>query len=235
MTQYANALQAYAFDMAEKLATGALFPPWTNTAIRVVLVSLGLGVVGFLGFCMVYVRSPLFTGQNEPVVQPIEFDHRHHVGDDGIDCRYCHNTVDRSSSAGYPATEICLNCHGQIWNKSPMLDPVRRSFFTDRSLEWKRVHDLPDHVYFNHSIHVNKGVGCVSCHGRVDRMAEIMRVQPLTMGWCLSCHRDPIKNLRPREYITSMTWEAADPEAIGQEVAKANNVHTRTSCTTCHR
>jgi hypothetical protein len=221
--------------MSDKLATGALFPPWTNTAFRVVLLGVLLTLVSVITLGLVYVRSPLFTGQNEPVVQPIEFDHRHHVADDGIDCRYCHTSVDRAPSAGYPSTEICLNCHAQVWNKSPMLDPVRQSFFSDRSLEWKRVHDLPDHVYFNHSIHVNKGVGCVTCHGRVDQMAEVMRVVPLTMGWCLECHRDPVKNLRPREHITDLTWMPDDPLATGRAVAAANHVHTRLSCTTCHR
>jgi hypothetical protein len=221
--------------VSDKVSTGALFPPWTNTAVRAVLFSILMGVLSLIFLGLVYVRSPLFTGQNEPVVQPIEFDHRHHVGDDGIDCRYCHTTVDRAPSAGYPSTEICLNCHSQVWNKSPMLDPVRQSFFTDRALEWKRVHDLPDHAYFNHAIHVNKGVGCVTCHGRVDRMAEVMRAAPLTMGWCLECHRDPIKNLRPREHITDLTWEPEDPIATGRAVAAKNQVHTRTSCTTCHR
>jgi hypothetical protein len=201
----------------------------------VVLAGLLSVVLGLITLGLVYVRSPLFTGQNEPVVQPLEFDHRHHVADDGIDCRYCHTTVDRAASAGYPSTEICLNCHAQVWNKSPMLDGVRQSFFTDRALEWKRVHDLPDHAYFNHSIHVNKGVGCVTCHGRIDRMAEVMRVQPLTMGWCLGCHRNPIPNLRPRDRITDVTWEPDDPIATGTAVAAANHVHTRTSCSTCHR
>ncbi len=223
--------------MADKLATAALFPPWTNTAIRVVLLCLGLGVAGTLTSFMVYVRSPFFTGQHEPVVQPFEFDHRHHVGDDGIDCRYCHSTVDKSPSAGYPSTEVCTNCHGQVWNQSPMLEPVRQSYFTDRALVWRRVHDLPDHVYFNHSIHVNKGVGCVTCHGRVDQMAEIMREVPLTMGWCLDCHRNPEPNLRPRDQITSMTWKAPgdDALAVGRAIARNNGVHTRVSCTTCHR
>jgi cytochrome c7-like protein len=221
--------------MSDRVATGALFPPSTNTAIRVALFCLLLSVVSALLLGLVYARSPLYTGQNEPVVQPIEFDHRHHVADDGIDCRYCHATVDRAASAGYPSSEVCLNCHAQIWNKSPLLDPIRRSFFTDRPLEWKRVHALPDHVYFNHAIHVNKGVGCVTCHGRVDRMPEVMRVAPLTMGWCLDCHRDPIPNLRPRDRITDLAWQPGDPLATGRAVAAANPVHTRTSCTTCHR
>jgi hypothetical protein len=221
--------------MAERDSTAALFPPWTNTVIRVVLLTLVGGAVGTIGFAWLWVRTPYFTGQHEPVVQPIEFDHRHHVGDDGIDCRYCHSSVDRSPSAGYPATEICANCHSQVWNSSPMLQPVRESYFTDRALVWKRVHDLPDHVYFNHQIHVSKGVGCVECHGRVDQMAEMQREHAMTMGWCLECHRNPEPHLRPREFITSMTWKADDPIAVGKQVAQENHVHTRTSCTTCHR
>jgi hypothetical protein len=221
--------------MSDKVATATLFPPWTNTVIRVVLVSLGLGAGGAIAFLWLYVRTPYFTAQNEPITQPIEFDHRHHVADDGIDCRYCHTTVDKAPSAGYPSSETCMNCHAQLWNQSGLLEPVRRSYFTDTSLEWKRVHDLPDHVYFNHSIHVNKGVGCVTCHGRVDEMPEIMRKSPLTMGWCIECHRDPTPNLRPKEFITSMTWQPDDARKVGESVAKANGVHTRTSCTTCHR
>jgi hypothetical protein len=221
--------------MAEKLATGALFPPWTNTVIRLVLLCLFLGVAGGIGFLMLYVRSPLHTNQFEPVSQPIEFDHRHHVADDGIDCRYCHTTVDKAASAGFPPTEICMGCHGQVWNQSPMLDPVRESYFADKSLLWNKVHDLPDFAYFNHAIHVNKGVGCVSCHGRVDLMAEVYPVSPMTMGWCLDCHRDPTPHLRPRQFITSMTWKPDDPIATGKLVAQKNAVHTRTSCTTCHR
>lgn len=221
--------------MADKDATAALFPPWSNTVIRVVLLTLGLGAGGAITFLWLWVRTPFFTGQHEPVVQPIEFDHRHHAGDDGIDCRYCHNTVEKSPNAGIPSTEICANCHSQIWNNAPMLAPVRRSFFTDQPLTWKRVNQLPDHVYFNHSIHVAKGVGCVTCHGRVDTFPEMMRQAPLTMGWCLECHRNPEPNLRPREFITSMTWKADDPVAVGKMVAEKNHVHTRTSCSTCHR
>lgn len=221
--------------MPDKAATGALFPPWTNTVAKIVLAVLVLGGGGTLALLMLWVRSPLFTGQHQPVTQPIEFDHRHHVGDDAIDCRYCHTSVEKSSSAGFPSTEICMSCHSQIWNSAPMLAPVRKSYFTELPLEWRRVHDLPDFAYFNHSIHVAKGVGCVTCHGRVDEMAEIAPVANLQMKWCLDCHRDPIKNLRPREFITSMTWKADDPEKVGREVAQKLDVHTRTSCTTCHR
>jgi Cytochrome c7 and related cytochrome c/Class III cytochrome C family len=214
----------------------ALFRPWANTVARVSLAGLATTVVGGFGFLMLYVRSPLWTGQNDPVQQPVQFDHRHHVGDVGLDCRYCHQTVDRSPSAGIPATSLCLNCHAQVWNKSSLLDPVRQSFFNDKPIRWERVHKLPDFVYFNHSIHLAKGVACESCHGRVDRMAAIAKVSPLTMGWCLDCHRDPAPNLRPREAVTAMGWTPeGNPAEVGRELAKRYDIHARTSCTTCHR
>jgi hypothetical protein len=192
-----------------------------------------------VGGLMAYVRSPFVTFQNHPVEQPIEFDHRHHAGDEQIDCRYCHHTVEESPTAGIPSTEICMSCHVQIWNQSPYLALVRESYFTDKPIPWVRVHNLPDFVYFNHSIHVAKGVGCVTCHGRVDLMGAIEQYSPLTMQWCLDCHRDPKPNLRPQEYITSMTWQPpAKPEeaaALADQLYEQNDVHTRTSCSTCHR
>ena len=214
----------------------ALFPPWTNTAAKISLGAIASTLVGGIAFLMIYVRSPLFLDTDNPVEQPVEFDHRHHVGDDGIDCRYCHATVERSPSAGFPPSAVCMNCHAQVWNKSPQLDAVRQAYFTDRPVAWNRVHRVPDFVYFNHSIHVAKGVGCVSCHGRVDEMARMAQHEPLTMGWCLDCHRDPESHLRPRSQITSMTWKPdGDPATVGHALAEATGVHTRTSCTTCHR
>jgi hypothetical protein len=172
----------------------------------------------------------------DPVEQPIQFDHRHHTRDEGIDCRYCHNTVDRSPAASIPQTQLCLNCHSQIWNKSPMLEQVRESFFKNTPIKWNRVYGVPQFVYFNHSIHVNKGVGCVSCHGRVDQMPAVEKATPLTMSWCLECHRRPEANLRPVEEVTNMEWQPeGDPVEAGRLLAAKNNVHTRTSCTTCHR
>ena len=184
---------------------------------------------------MIYVRSPLFTGEGEIVAQALQFDHRHHVADAGIDCRFCHLTVTTAASAGYPPTEVCMSCHSQVWSQTPLLAPVRRSYFTNTSLSWRRVNQLPDFVYFNHSIHVNKGVGCVTCHGRVDQMAEVMQGAPLTMSWCLDCHRDPAPHLRPLERVTDLAWVPEDPVGVGREVAHALDVHTRTSCTACHR
>jgi hypothetical protein len=215
-----------------------LFPRWTNTLARVMLVAIAATVTGVLGLLFLYVRSPYFTQQGNPVEQPVEFDHRHHVGDDAIDCRYCHTSVETAASAGYPSTSTCMNCHGQIWNRSPLLNPVRRAYFTDRPIPWNRVHRLPDFVYFNHSIHVRQGIGCVSCHGRMDQSARVAQDQPLTMSWCLECHREPERFLRPREFITSMTWTpppSTDQLTLGQELKKSYDVRTRTSCTACHR
>ncbi len=216
----------------------ALFPRWTNTVSRLTgALLLGIPAAALAGL-MLYVRSPYGTKQNREIIQPIEFDHRHHVGDEGIDCRYCHFSVETSPSAGIPSTTVCMSCHAQVWNKSPLLSLVRAHYFKDRPIPWNSVHNLPDFVYFNHSIHVNKGVGCVTCHGRLDQMALVQQQAPLTMGWCLDCHRNPEKNLRPVEYVTSMSWQpdpGVDPERLGAGLAKQYNVHTRISCDTCHR
>ena len=214
----------------------ALFTPRSDALLKLVLAVLAGGAVATLGGFMLYVRTPYGVSQAEQIVQPVMFDHRHHVQDDLIDCRYCHGTVESAPSAGIPATEVCLNCHSQVWNKSPLLDLVRASYFSNRPIPWVRVHRLPGFVYFNHAAHVNKGVACVECHGRVDRMAAIEQVAPLNMGWCLDCHRDPYPRLRPIEEITNMAWvPQGDPAQLGRELAKKYDVKTRTSCYTCHR
>ena len=215
----------------------ALFKPSSNTAFRVTLAAVALlAVGGVIAGPMLYVRSPFFTQQQDPIDQPVQFDHRHHVADEGIDCRYCHTSVEKAPQAGVPPTSLCLNCHAQIWNKSPKLAPVRESFFADRPIVWSKVNKLPHFVYFNHSIHVRQGVGCVTCHGRVDEMAQVEKAQPLTMGWCLDCHRAPEKFLRPRDEITSMTFKPkGDQLELGRDLKELYHVNTRTSCTTCHR
>jgi hypothetical protein len=213
----------------------SVFRPRSNTIARVVLAGGVVGAVGSIAFMLLYARTVFFTNQSFPVEQPVQFDHRHHVGDDGIDCRYCHATVERSAFAGLPTTERCMGCHSQIWNKSPLLDLVRKSYFEDRPIPWRRVHTLPDFVFFNHAIHVNKGIGCVSCHGRVDQMAAVEQVAPLNMGWCLECHRDPVPSLRPPERITDLAWEPPADGKQQKELARRYDVHTRVSCTTCHR
>ncbi len=214
----------------------SLFKPRSNTIARVSLLLVVGGAVGTLGGLMVWARMPAGTGQEDPPVQPVQFDHRHHVIDDGIDCRYCHTSVERAASAGVPSTALCMNCHSQIWPNSGRLAPVRESYFTGQPIPWIRVHRLPDFVYFNHGIHISKGVGCETCHGRVDEMAAMEQFAPLTMGWCLQCHRDPGPNLRPVSEITTMGWKPnGDPQALAKELMKTNDVHTRVSCTTCHR
>jgi len=214
----------------------SLFRPKHNTLARVSLAIGAAGAVGTLGALMGYARSPYARHMQDPIEQPLQFDHRHHTRDEGIDCRYCHSTVDKSPHAGIPQTQLCLNCHSQVWNKSPLLEPVRQSFFENKPMEWRQVNRVPDFVYFNHAIHVNKGVGCVTCHGRVDQMAAVEKANTLTMGWCLECHRNPGPNLRPVEEVTNMEWQPeGDPVETGRVLAERNEVHTRVSCTTCHR
>jgi hypothetical protein len=167
-------------------------------------------------------RSSYNTGQFIEVQQPVQFSHKHHVGDDGIDCRYCHTSVDKASFAGIPPTETCMTCHSQIWTDSPNLAPVRESFRTGQPLHWLRIHDLPDFVYFNHSIHVRKGIGCASCHGKIDEMPLTWKENTLSMAWCVNCHRNPEKNIRPQDYIYDLNWTpAADQKAqVIEEASK---------------
>jgi hypothetical protein len=213
-----------------------VFPGWSDTAFRLTLVSLlALGAAAILG-PIVYVRTPFHRRTEFPIDQPVQFDHRHHVRDDGIDCLYCHDGARKSPYAGIPSTEKCMGCHAQVWPDSIQLEPVRRSYFSGRPLEWSRVHHLPDYVYFNHSIHVNKGVGCVECHGRVDQMALAYQVAPLSMGWCLDCHRNPAPHLRPLDQITSMTWRTtSDETGTSRALLARYQVRSLTNCTHCHR
>jgi hypothetical protein len=168
--------------------------------------------------------------------QPVPFSHKHHVGDDGIDCRYCHTSVETSSFAGLPPTETCIGCHSQIWTDADVLQPVKESWRTGQSLQWTRVHDLPDYVYFNHSIHVNKGIGCSTCHGRVDQMPLEYKVNTLYMQWCIECHRDPGRYVRPRDQVFNIAYEYPPNQAeIGKELVKAYKIQSLTDCVTCHR
>ncbi|HSV06431.1 MAG TPA: cytochrome c3 family protein [Candidatus Binatus sp.] len=213
-----------------------IFHPSTNTFSRVtifgaVIVIVVLALVG--GSLQ---RSSYTTEVGTPREQPVPFSHRHHVGGIGIDCRYCHTSVEDAAFAGIPPTQTCMNCHRQIWSTSALLEPVRESFRTDRSLIWIRVHDLPDFVYFDHSIHVRKGVGCATCHGRVDQMPLMWRTQTLHMEWCLDCHRHPEQYLRPRDKVFTMDWEPpADQLALGTRLVHDYDVNSMTSCSVCHR
>src|SRR6266436_2400413 len=195
-----------------------------------------------LGGVMGLARAPYLTNQNVTREQPIQFSHKHHVGDDGIDCRYCHTSVETAASAGIPSTAVCMNCHKQIWADSPYLEPVRASFKSGKPLEWIRVHDLPDFAYFNHSIHVNKGVGCSTCHGRIDQMPVVSQANSLQMEWCLECHRRPENFVRDPKQIFNMEWRqrnsTTDELKEGRDLVKKLRIQepaVLTSCSTCHR
>lgn len=216
-----------------------IFPKSANAAVRSSLFAV-LTLVLFLGWMgFTLMRSPWLTKQSEYVEQPIQFSHAHHVGGVGLDCRYCHTSVEKSSFAGIPPTKTCINCHSQIWANAPILEPVRASFRDDTPMKWKRVTDLPDFVYFNHQIHVKQGVGCATCHGRVDQMPLITQATSMQMEWCVACHRAPEKFLRPRAEVFNMAYEApANQIELGLRLKKEYNVariEHMTSCSVCHR
>lgn len=210
-----------------------------NTLSRVSIAG-ALILFAILGLALYVVGwSPYVTQAHIARVQPVPFSHEHHVGQLGIDCRYCHSSVESSSFAGMPPTKTCMNCHQEIWFGSATLEPVRASYRSGQSIEWQRVHNLPQFVYFNHNIHVNKGVGCVECHGRVDRMPFTYQEKSLLMSWCLDCHRNPQPHLRPREAVFSMTWQPpADQPDLGESLMKHYRIRDAdqlTSCSRCHR
>ena len=208
---------------------------WSRASIVGIILFLG-----FLSFAVVSISwSGYVTGQSVTVDQPVQFSHAHHVGSMGIDCRYCHTSVEESAFANIPPTKTCMNCHSQIWTNAPILEPVRASFRENRPLTWWRVHDLPDFVYFNHSIHVKKGVGCETCHGRVDRMPLMLQKSSLQMEWCLDCHRDPSRFVRPVDQITTMGYQPAVAQSeLGPRLVqeyKIAGIQHMTSCSVCHR
>ncbi len=216
-----------------------IFPRSANAIAR-------MGLAGALAFvlCALLVVFTLFrsswaTKQHEIVEQPVQFSHAHHVGGIGIDCRYCHTSVEKSAFAGIPPTETCMNCHSQIWSNAPILEPIRASLRDNVNLTWTRVHDLPDFVYFSHQIHVKQGVGCETCHGAVDQMPLVSQEASLLMEWCLDCHRAPEKYLRPREEVFNMQYEPpADQIALGLKLKAEYNIagaEHMTSCSVCHR
>jgi Cytochrome c7 and related cytochrome c len=189
-----------------------IFDRSSNALARMSLILTGLIVIA-LGVTLDSLqRSPWVTRQGQRPDQPVPFSHKHHVEGLGLQCQYCHVSVEKSSYAGIPPTKTCINCHAQIWTNAALLEPVRHSWATGESIVWTKVHDLPDYVYFNHSIHVNKGLGCASCHGRVNQMPLMYQQNTLQMEWCLNCHRDPAKNLRPASQIYNMAWEGPTSE-----------------------
>jgi hypothetical protein len=223
-----------------------------NAIGRVVVFGLPLTLAGLGIGAAAFFRSGYATGADTAYEQPVPFSHQHHVSQLGIDCRYCHTSVETSAFAGIPPTKTCMNCHQQMWVGADLLAPVRESYRTDQSIPWQRIHNLPDFVYFNHSIHISKGVGCVSCHGHIDKMPLVFQTKTLLMEWCLDCHRHPEKALRPREHVFDMTWTVdkggKDPKtgadyptnqaelgALLKDKYHVRDALSLTSCSMCHR
>lgn len=213
-----------------------LFRPGANTFAKASVLA-GLGVaLGLGGILNNIERTSYVTDVNVPRAQPVMFTHKHHVSGVGMDCRYCHTSVEFSSSAGIPPTETCMGCHSQIWSEAPILEPVRESWRSGRSIQWNRVHDLPGYVYFNHSIHVTKGMGCQTCHGRVDLMPMVWKENTLLMEWCLDCHRAPEKYIRPKDQVFNMEYmPPGDQAALGAKLVAEYKVRKLTDCSVCHR
>jgi hypothetical protein len=213
-----------------------IFHPSTNTISRVTIFG-AVFAVAFVGWLVMAIdRSPAVTRRNVVVEQPIPFSHDHHVGEVGLDCRYCHSTVEESSFAGMPSTQVCMGCHSILFADSPMLEPVLASFRTGEPLQWNRVYDLPDFVFFDHSIHVAKGIGCTTCHGNIHRMPLTWRATTLNMEWCLDCHRDPSRYVRPREEVFNVNW---DPGSLDRQqrarLVEEYRISSKMSCSVCHR
>jgi hypothetical protein len=216
----------------------ALFSPHSNVVARRVVLLAVLAVVGVPLFLMWWVRTPYVTGQGHTVAQPIPlFSHQIHVTGLQIDCRYCHYTVERTATAGMPSSETCIPCHSQVWRTGPFFAPVRASLTSKTPIPWQRINRLPDYVFFNHAIHVNKGVGCETCHGRVDQMAQVRQAVPLTMSWCLDCHNQPERYLRPVQQVTAMGWHPTEGSqlTVGRDLKRRYHVRELTTCTACHR
>lgn len=210
------------------------FPKWTN------YLKPALGVAGliplYLLFLLYYGGRPSTTDLGYMPDQPVPYSHLLHAGELGMDCRFCHDTVDQAAHAAIPPTQTCMNCHGVVATDSPQLRLVRESAATGMPIEWVRVHDLPDYVYFDHSVHVNSGVSCVSCHGRVDKMEKVYQAETLSMAWCLECHRQPEMHLRPLDRVYDLDWVPEEDQLIiGQSIREKYNINPSTDCTSCHR
>lgn len=221
---------------ASQPRTAQVFGRSATSLMRVGILACLLGLVLLFAGLELYVRSPYVTQVGVPVDQPVPFSHKHHVVDDGIDCRYCHTSVENSSFAGIPASQTCMNCHSQVWARSPVLESVRQSVATGQPLVWNRVDNLPDYVYFDHSIHVQKGVGCSTCHGQVDQMPLTFKTETMQMGWCMECHQHPEQYVRPREEVFNMQWQRpANQAELGLQLVQAYHIQSKISCDTCHR
>lgn len=214
-----------------------IFHPSFNTASKVSIFGAVFMLAGAGAVAYAYVRSGYFTNAGIIRDQPIPFSHQQHVGALGIDCRYCHTSVENSGYAGMPSTSTCMNCHQQIWVGSELLAPVRQSYEKDKPIEWSRVHRLPDHVYFDHSVHVAKGIGCSNCHGAIDQMQLVRQHGSLLMEWCLDCHRQPEKHVRPRDRVFDMEWNptASEQKSLSERLKQEYDLRSLIHCSTCHR
>lgn len=215
-----------------------LFRPGANSIAVTVIVAIFAVPSAAIALAYYYWGSPYATDQELTRAQPVPFSHAHHVGDLGLDCRMCHTSEEKAAYAGVPATHVCMTCHSQLWTNAPMLAPVRKSYAAHTPLRWIRVNRLPDFVFFDHSIHIAKGIGCSTCHGAVQRMPLMRQAAPLTMGWCLECHRHPERFIRPREQVFNMDWAApSNQEEEGRRLIAKYLIDTRhlTDCSTCHR
>jgi hypothetical protein len=213
-----------------------IFHHSANTLVRVFLFLAVVLAATFGWLLHTFNRSAYMTGADTVHLQPVQFSHERHVAGNGIDCRYCHTSVEVAPFAGIPPTRTCMNCHSQVWALSPFLEPVRASLRESSPIQWVRVHNLPDFVYFDHSIHVNKGVGCATCHGRVDRMPLIWQTETLLMEWCLDCHRNPERYVRPREFVFQMDYRPPrNQRELGLKLVEEYDIGRRTNCWVCHR
>ena len=213
-----------------------IFRRSANTLSKVSIFGLLSLVGGLILLAIVIARSSYVTRQQVFIEQPLQFSHMHHVNDDGIDCRYCHTSVEDSSFAGIPPTKTCMNCHSVLFANAAFLEPVRASFRDNKPLHWIRVHDLPDFVYFNHSIHIKKGVGCETCHGRIDQMPLTYQQNSLLMEWCINCHKNPQDYIRPRSEITTMGYRPAEAQSVlGPRLVREYAINPPLNCSTCHR
>ncbi|WP_020401599.1 cytochrome c3 family protein [Gracilimonas tropica] len=211
-----------------------IFPKWTNQVPRKILIGL-IVTLNAIIFGVWYFFSPEFTDVGYAPEQPVPYSHQLHVDQLGLDCQYCHTSVFDSKQANIPATQTCMNCHSQVKGKNPEnLDLIRESWETGKAVEWIRVHNLPDYAYFNHSAHVTVGVGCESCHGRIDKMEVVYQAEPLSMSWCLDCHREPEKYIRPVDEVTTMGYKVENQLEIGRELVDKKNIHAPTYCQGCH-
>jgi len=210
-------------------------PAWLDRLRPLAAMLLVIAPVYAVGM-LYYAGSPRTTDVGYSPSQPVEYSHALHAGELGLDCRYCHTTVETAAFAAVPSTQVCMNCHARIAPESDKLLPLQQSYSGGDPIRWVKVHDLPDYAYFDHRAHVSRGVGCVSCHGRVDTMEQVRQVERLSMGWCLECHRNPEPHLRPQQFVTVMDWVSNEPPAVlGRRLRQQNNIQPSTDCSTCHR